>query len=200
MRSSGSQSCRTLTPSPTQLDHHIVATDQREWSEGTQTEARWLRSVTCRVAVAIREPGLERLRDDGGVDLAQDVFVISPFRQVVAGAKRACRDLMPTERVGTVHTTQGKEADVVILILGTDPRRPGARAWAASRPNLLNVAVSRAKRRLFVIGNRDAWRDQRFFTTLADSLPGHAWAPGGPPPRPPRRGGGGGGPGGGGAP
>ncbi|MGR4880577.1 DEAD/DEAH box helicase [Streptomyces sp. LARHCF249] len=120
---------------------------------------------------------LERLRDEGDVDLARDVFVISPFRQVVAGAKRACRDLMPAERVGTVHTTQGKEADVVILILGTDPGRPGARAWAASRPNLLNVAVSRAKRRLFVIGNLDAWRDQRFFTTVAESLPAHTWQP-----------------------
>ncbi|RPF43594.1 AAA domain-containing protein [Streptomyces sp. Ag109_G2-6] len=118
---------------------------------------------------------LERLRDEGGVDLAEDVFVISPFRQVVAGARRACRDLMPADRVGTVHTTQGKEADVVILVLGTDPRRPGARAWAASQPNLLNVAVSRAKRRLFVIGNREGWRDQRFFNTLAESLPCHRW-------------------------
>ncbi|MFJ7265520.1 DEAD/DEAH box helicase [Streptomyces sp. NPDC099050] len=122
---------------------------------------------------------LERLRDEGGVDLARDVFVISPFRQVVAGAKGVCRDLMPAERVGTVHTTQGKEADVVVLILGTDPGRPGARAWAASAPNLLNVAVSRAKRRLFVIGNLEAWRDQRFFSTLAQSLPAHTWqAPG----------------------
>ncbi|MEV6953039.1 DEAD/DEAH box helicase [Streptomyces sp. NPDC051183] len=120
---------------------------------------------------------LERLRDEGGVDLDRDVFVISPFRQVVAGAKRACRDLVPAERVGTVHTTQGKEADVVVLVLGTDPRRAGARTWAASRPNLLNVAVSRAKRRLFVIGNLAAWRDQRHFTTLADSLPSHTWRP-----------------------
>ncbi|MDX3536493.1 AAA domain-containing protein [Streptomyces sp. MB09-01] len=120
---------------------------------------------------------LERLRDEGGVDLGRDVFVISPFRQVVAGAKRVCRDFMPAERVGTVHTTQGKEADVVILVLGTDPGRAGARAWAASRPNLLNVAVSRAKRRLFVIGNLDAWRDQRFFSTLAEALPAHTWHP-----------------------
>ncbi|MER5933933.1 AAA domain-containing protein [Streptomyces sp. NPDC002054] len=101
---------------------------------------------------------LERLRDEGDVDLGRDVFVISPFRQVVAGAMRACRDLVPADRVGTVHTTQGKEADVVILVLGTDPRRAGARAWAASRPNLLNVAVSRAKRRLFVIGNSERSR------------------------------------------
>ncbi|MCB5165812.1 AAA domain-containing protein [Streptomyces bambusae] len=118
---------------------------------------------------------LERLRDEGGVDLARDVFVISPFRAVVEGAKLHCRDLMPVDRVGTVHTTQGKEADVVVLVLGTDPRSPGARAWAASRPNLLNVAVSRARRRLFVIGNREVWRDQRFFSELADALPAHTW-------------------------
>lgn len=120
---------------------------------------------------------LEKLREEGGVDLAQDVYVISPFRAVVRGAERACRGLLPDNRVGTIHTTQGKEADVVILVLGSDPRRPGARTWAASRPNLLNVAVSRAKRRLFVIGNRDVWREQRYFSTLAETLYAHDWTP-----------------------
>jgi hypothetical protein len=122
---------------------------------------------------------LERLSTTDGIDPAKHVYVISPFRAVVASARQVCRGLLPMDRVGTVHTTQGKEADIVILILGTDPVRPGARAWAASRPNLLNVAVSRAKRRLFVIGNRDAWRDQRHFTTLATELHHHAWPPAG---------------------
>ncbi|MGW1074862.1 DEAD/DEAH box helicase [Streptomyces sp. NPDC002537] len=121
---------------------------------------------------------VERLRDESGIDLAQDVYVISPFRAVVRGAQKACHGLLPDSRVGTIHTTQGKEADVVILVLGSDPRRPGARAWAASRPNLLNVAVSRAKRRLFVVGNRELWRDQRYFGTLADALPVHDWTAG----------------------
>ncbi|WP_326707996.1 AAA domain-containing protein [Streptomyces sp. NBC_01474] len=118
---------------------------------------------------------LEKLRDQGGVDLAGNVYVISPFKAVVHGAQRASRGLLPEKRVGTIHTTQGKEADVVILILGSGPRRPGARAWAASRPNLLNVGVSRAKRRLFVIGNRETWQEQRYFTPLADQLPAHTW-------------------------
>jgi hypothetical protein len=66
---------------------------------------------------------------------------------------------------------QGKEADVVILVLGGDPRKPGARAFATKSPNLLNVAVTRAKRRLYVIGNRDAWGREGYFTTLAERLP-----------------------------
>jgi superfamily I DNA and/or RNA helicase len=75
------------------------------------------------------------------------------------------------------HFPPGKEADVVFVVLGSDPRRPGARAWAAPRPNFLNVALSRAKRRLFVIGDRNTWRNQRFFATLADALPAHTWQP-----------------------
>lgn len=47
------------------------------------------------------------------------------FRAVARGAQRASRGLLPEKRVGTI---QGNEADVVILILGSDPRRPRARA------------------------------------------------------------------------
>ena len=59
----------------------------------------------------------------------------------------------------------------MILVLGSDPAREGARSWAASKPNLLNVAVSRARRRLYVVGDREAWKQQRYFDLLADRLP-----------------------------
>jgi hypothetical protein len=101
---------------------------------------------------------LERLLlelEQYGVDFAE-VFLIAPFRDVasrLAGYRRS----YPGITAGTIHTTQGKEADVVILVLGGDPGRSGDKRWASQRPNLLNVAVSRARRRLYVIGNREDW-------------------------------------------
>lgn len=73
-------------------------------------------------------------------------------------------------QISTVHKTQGQERDVVLLVLGSDPDRPGARAWAAQKPNLLNVAVSRAKQRLYVIGNHGVWSGQPHFGLLARTL------------------------------
>src|SRR5512146_90770 len=107
--------------------------------------------------------------DEIGFDLAQ-AMAIGPFRDVARRLEDRAREHRGL-RAGTIHTAQGKEADIVILVLGSDPARDGARAWAASKPNLLNVAVSRARRRLYVIGDREAWRRHRYFDLLADCLP-----------------------------
>jgi hypothetical protein len=46
-----------------------------------------------------------------------------------------------------------------------------AKQFAASdHPNLLNVAVSRGRRRLYVIGDRGAWSGYPHFDLLADNL------------------------------
>jgi superfamily I DNA and/or RNA helicase len=107
--------------------------------------------------------------DEIEFDFSQ-VMAIAPFRDVARPLKERARAYSGL-RAGTIHTAQGKEANIVILVLGSDPAREGARAWAASRPNLLNVAVSRAKRRLYVVGDREAWMRQRYFDALADGLP-----------------------------
>ncbi|OAP28702.1 Viral (Superfamily 1) RNA helicase [Amycolatopsis sp. M39] len=104
----------------------------------------------------------------------QDIRVVSPFTDVVRGVKTcvadAFADAFPARNIGTVHTVQGQESDVVVLLLGSAPNRSGARQWAAEKPNLLNVAVSRAKRRFYVIGNRERWKDLPHFTVLAAQL------------------------------
>ena len=100
-----------------------------------------------------------------------DVFLISPFKDCAKQLNRIAKRLgFRMDRTGTVHKTQGKEATVVILVLGGNIKSQGAKAWAAEKPNLLNVAVSRAKQRIYVIGERALWEKQPYFSTLSRAL------------------------------
>lgn len=142
----------------------------------------------------------ERLREllhellASGIDVSQ-VRVLSPFRQVAAEAAvvhrevfgEACSADDRRKWVGTVHTMQGKEADVVILVLGGGPGGAAARAFATQTPNLLNVAVTRARRRLYVIGDHASWAAEPYFDVLARHLSVLPAAPGWAMPARPRQ-------------
>lgn len=128
---------------------------------------------------------LRRLAEKGVRD--PDLYLIAPFREV-ADTLRALvvrsgvldRLGVPAKqhrrwgetRVGTVHTFQGKEAEAVILVLGAsaDASR-GSRNWAGGAPNILNVAVTRAKKALYIVGRHDAWRTAGVFAHAAAVLP-----------------------------
>lgn len=125
---------------------------------------------------------LRELRAKGGTD---DLYVVTPFvvvqdnlrRELLrSGVLNGWTSITPEqwvhERVGTVHTVQGREADLVFFVLGAPAAsHGGARAWAGGRPNLLNVAVTRAKTAIYVIGNRANWKEAGHFATLDRFLP-----------------------------
>lgn len=93
------------------------------------------------------------------------INVITPYKDVSTDFKNILRTTFSGfvdihKMAGTVHTFQGKEADVVILLLGGNPERAGAVSFFAGdeqSPNLLNVALTRAKKRIYVVGDKPLW-------------------------------------------
>lgn len=93
------------------------------------------------------------------------VGVVTPFRQQMIRIKDAleARDAWPPdfmERVrflaATAHGFQGDERDLILFSLCGGPELPdGSRIFLRENPNLFNVAVSRARAVLHVVGNRD---------------------------------------------
>jgi superfamily I DNA and/or RNA helicase len=117
-------------------------------------------------------------------DVKPDLYVITPFVIVADRLRQTIResDVLRgwvedewhwiNERIGTIHTAQGREAEAVILVLeAPHPTQTGARGWAGGRPNLLNVAVTRAKEAIYVVGNRRLWREAGLFRELDRRLP-----------------------------
>jgi superfamily I DNA and/or RNA helicase len=95
-------------------------------------------------------------------------YVITPFKSI----SFALRNKLPKSiDCGTIHSFQGKEADVVFLILGGNTKMSGAIGWAANQRNLLNTAVTRAKHYLYIIGNYDVWQNQGFFEEISKAFP-----------------------------
>ena len=89
-------------------------------------------------------------------DECNHAWMMQAFGKAAANKKIAdfCND-----HIGTVHTFQGKEASTVIFCAAASEvrKKAGGIKWVNSKPNLLNVAVTRAKAHLFVLGNKNDW-------------------------------------------
>jgi hypothetical protein len=124
---------------------------------------------------------LRAIRDSG---CAPDIYLVTPFVDIQNGSRSLLlsssildgwvenpREWV-NERVGTVHTVQGRESEAVIFVLGApETSQRGARTWAGKTPNLLNVAVTRAKEAVYVVGCKEAWKDAGVFQTLYRMIP-----------------------------
>ncbi|WP_097868185.1 caspase, EACC1-associated type [Streptomyces sp. rh34] len=90
------------------------------------------------------------------------VGVVTPF---TAQAETLRKRLRPYDeerlRVGTVHTFQGGERDVMVFsLVAGQGMHPGAVEWIAGQLNLWNVAITRARSHLIVVGDKGLWRQR----------------------------------------
>jgi hypothetical protein len=142
-----------------------------------EAETKWCQAEGELVVRLLRKLAAAGVQDP-------DLFIITPFRIVAQEMRRrleAERELLSALRVdnrewandhvGTIHTVQGREADTVLLLLGAPKAaQGGARGWAAGTPNILNVAVSRARQNLYVVGSFGAWSGVGHARELARSM------------------------------
>ncbi|WP_202910817.1 DEAD/DEAH box helicase, partial [Teichococcus vastitatis] len=162
----GASPIRDLLGPSAWIDVDAPSTDK--WVE---SEGRLIAGAIAELCGALPEP--------------PDLYVICPFKTpasrlksllldtsgVLPALSRTQREEWIKKRVGTVHTFQGKEAEAVILMLGAGRgAKEGSRLWAGATPNLLNVAATRAKRALYVVGNREEWQGAGVFAEAARTL------------------------------
>lgn len=95
---------------------------------------------------------LERLPPDAVIG------VVTPFKAQAAVIRSTWSGEKQRVRVGTAHSFQGGECDAVIYsLVAADGISSGALGFLDDQANLWNVAITRARAHLFVIGDRDFW-------------------------------------------
>ena len=137
--------------------------------------------------------------DDKNSSVHPSVYIITPFTEVKAEIKKLLKkELLKDEEIkevlkrkinkedekeirniienwielsiGTVHTFQGKEANIVYFVCGGDESTKGAINWSCSKPNLLNVAVTRAKEEFYIIGDKDLISPKQYYDIIAQKI------------------------------
>lgn len=144
-----------------------------------------LNFLSATISVYLAEQILKdgRKKTESGHD--PRILMICPYRPHAKLLELLIRDqnLNNEARAGTIHNFQGSEADVVILDLVNDEPhfRVGMFIPALDdiTKRLINVAVTRAKRRLFIIGDFDyieklskkAFLGSRFIPYIKEHFP-----------------------------
>ena len=98
---------------------------------------------------------------ESGAKKPTSIGVVSPFRGQVELIKKAVYQVLTGEiirkhdiEVGTAHTFQGDERDVMLLSLTIAPNSHHQSIMFAQKPNLFNVAITRARKKLIAYISR----------------------------------------------
>jgi len=92
-----------------------------------------------------------------------DIGVVTPYRAQRDALRSALHRLgtVPDElvRVGTAHAFQGGERDVMIFsLVAAANHHPSRFNWFDGQRQLWNVAITRARSNLIIVGDREVWR------------------------------------------
>ena len=94
-------------------------------------------------------------------EAALSLGVVTPYRAQAELIRDGLAEILGGTRasevpVATAHRFQGDERDIMIFSPVVGPSMSPSQTEFAANPNLVNVALTRARRRLVVVGNMDA--------------------------------------------
>jgi len=90
----------------------------------------------------------------------KDASIVTPFvNQQKLLSKLFAKEKINGIHCGTIHSLQGAEKDTIIFSLAiSEKTRKRTYDWINENPELINVAVTRAKKKLIIAGDNDAVR------------------------------------------
>ncbi|MGW1197727.1 caspase, EACC1-associated type [Streptomyces sp. NPDC002536] len=123
----------------------------RRPSSGTSwVNAAEIDTVEASVAYLVRQ-----LPEETGASIG----VVTPFKAQEEALKRRLKPYEHRVRTGTVHTFQGGERDVMIFsLVAAEGMHRQSVGWVEGQLNLWNVAITRARSHLIVVGDAELWQ------------------------------------------
>lgn len=112
--------------------------------------------------------------NDKQLDITFDVGIICPYRQQVMDYKRelSCKNYKMQITVGTIHTFQGSECDIIIWDFVDAPNQSIGKIYRGKEgERLVNVAISRAKSLLVLVGDRKIFMECNGHDTVSRRIP-----------------------------
>ena len=148
-----------LLPSVRGLEGHVAAALAPEYPVIVVEHAEHDSLKRNDTEIAILAPIIEAARDELGLDAEDGLGVVVPHRAQRAALKELFPDLAAAGAIDTVERFQGGERDLIIVsATASDPEFVLAEARFLLNPNRLNVAFSRPRKKLIVIGSTTIFR------------------------------------------
>lgn len=151
-------------------DGYCPASGRVVFFDTSDTPARattkWIRMSPSKENLVHRGVVSQLIRSIRDEDADCSILVLSPYAaQKRAYDAEANTNRVPRVRFATVHSSQGSESDVVILDLVIAPGRGKSRFMnerlTPEFRNLMNVAMSRARKQLILVGH--AWHIEKHY-------------------------------------
>ncbi len=133
---------------------NVKAWEVKEWN-----------SRFCNGEIEVVKRIVKKFAEHNDEGIYENIGVITPFRP----QSNRIKDKIPTEvTCGTVHVFQGHEKHIILYSTVRQDEERGSRSPLLLDERLLNVAVSRAKDKFILLGNKDVLFQLPHYRTLIE--------------------------------